>query len=281
MKRGLGIFVLGVFLINLVVAVQCDLAVSLISQDPYPAVPGDYIKLVFQVEGVENPECGTISFELLEKYPLVFDPDYNAKIEIESGTFKKDFSSHWIVPYKVRVDKNALDGDNQIEVRYSANKIGTSVALSKNFEMNIGEVTADFEIFVKDYDVTTKTLTFEILNIAESDVEAVVIGIPKQDTIEVKGASRNIVGDLDSNEYTTAEFEATPSDGDLVLDVSYTDAAGIRRQGEETVSFDSSYFTGRNGDAKQTSIWTYLFWAVVIGVVVWWLVRRHRRKKRR
>jgi len=56
--------------LTFVSAEGCNLDVSLINQDPYPATPGDYVKLVFQVNGVSNPQCGTVEFELLEQYPL-------------------------------------------------------------------------------------------------------------------------------------------------------------------------------------------------------------------
>ena len=52
-------------------------------------------------------------------------------------------------------------------------------------------------------------ITIEVLNIEASDIEALTIEIPKQDNIEVKGPNKIVVGDLDSNEYTTAEFEAS------------------------------------------------------------------------
>ena len=42
------------FSISGVFAGVCDLDVSLINQDPYPAIQGDYVKLVFQVDGHSN-----------------------------------------------------------------------------------------------------------------------------------------------------------------------------------------------------------------------------------
>ena len=48
------LILLPLFLISLtlVSAIACDLKVSMINQDPYPAIPGEYVKIVFQVEGV-------------------------------------------------------------------------------------------------------------------------------------------------------------------------------------------------------------------------------------
>jgi len=256
----------------------CDLEVSLINQDPYPAIPGDYVKIVFQINGVENPECGTIQFELLEQYPLIFDPELDPKITINSGTYQKDFSSFLIAPYKVRLYENALNGDNPIEVQY---KIGNDQSYSsQQFNLNIEDSRADFEIHIKDYDPTTKELTFEILNIADSDVEALTLEIPKQNNIVIKGPKTNIVGDLDSNDYTTASFEAIPQKGEITLKVYYTDSINERRSLEKVVTFEPEYFEDRTNGKQSLSIWLYLFWVlVVISLVRYFYIRRKRKKK--
>lgn len=265
-------------LLNFVFASQCLLEPQLINQDPYPAVPGDYVELVFQVSGVQNPECGEVSVSLVDKYPIKLDPNQIVTKTVAAGTFTKDYSSFLMVPYKVRIDEDALDGGNPIELSYSSDYQGKTSTYSKNFTLNVENVKADFEIFVKDYDATTKTLTFEVLNIAESDVQALTIELPKQDSINVKGSNRNIVGDLDSNEYTTADFEATPLSDKIRLTVYYTDSNGVRRTIEKEVEFDSSYFENRNGDTKQSNTGTYVVLIIVLGLVAYYFYRRHKRK---
>lgn len=67
-KNGIGLVVLGLFVIfgmSFAIAETCGLDVGLINQEPYPAVPGEYVKVVFQITGVDNPECGKIDFELV------------------------------------------------------------------------------------------------------------------------------------------------------------------------------------------------------------------------
>ena len=93
MKKEVTIIFLALSLVLFPTLQACELGVSLINQDPYPAIPGDYVKLVFQVDGVDNSECGIINFQLLEQYPLIFDPDEEGKYTINSGTYNKDFSS--------------------------------------------------------------------------------------------------------------------------------------------------------------------------------------------
>jgi len=285
MKRGIITLTLVTILVMnfSIMAFTCDLETLLLNQDPYPAVPGDYVELVFQVTGVENPECGTIKFTLQDKYPVEFDPGKESTITVSGGTFTKDFSSFLMVPYKVRVDADALDGDNPIEVSFLSSKTGLPPfsGESKQFNLNVENVKADFEIYVEDFDVSTNTLTLEVLNIAKSNVEALTLEIPKQDNIIVKGSNRNILGDLDSNEYTTADFEAKPSNGQIKVKIIYTDTNGVRRNLEKEVFFDKEYFSERKSQENGSSKGTYVIIVIVLVIVGWWIWRKKKRAKER
>ncbi len=265
-----------IFFITTVSAEPCNPEISIINQDPYPAIPGDYVKVVFQIDGLENKACGTVTFGVKEDYPISLDPNTPNPITINSGLFQKDYGSFYLAPYKLRISDNALDGENPIEIFYST---AGGVNVIKDFNITVEDTRADFEITVKDYDYTTRILTFEILNVAKSDVKAIAIDVPQQSNIEIKGPNRNIVGDLDSNEYTTADFEAILPEGvtNINLNVSYTDSSGIRRWIEKTVQFDSSYFTGRDINKKKQPYWLYI---VVILVIAWFVWRRMKKKKR-
>ena len=282
MKKNLLIsfFVLSIIFSSAMLPAEgCELEVSMINQDPYPAIPGEYVKIVFQVSGISDEKCGAIEVELLEKYPISFDEIENSIITFRSGVYEKDFSSFLTAPFKVRVDENALDGDSTIEVR---TKTGSSSAyITKPFLLNIKESKVDFEVHVKDYDYNTNTVTFEILNVGKSDVEALTVEIPKQDMIEIKGPNRNIVGDIDSNEFSTADFEATIKNGEISMNIVYTDNIGVRRTVEKSVEFDSSYFLERKIDQKTTSRWNYVFGVVVILVIAYYFIRRRKKKKER
>ncbi|MCK4650261.1 hypothetical protein KAT36_03445 [Candidatus Pacearchaeota archaeon] len=256
----------------------CDLDVTLLNQDPYPAVPGDYVKLVFQIEGLDSPDCNDITFNLLADYPIEFNPGESGLRTFKKVDYIKDYETNLLIPYEVRINEDALDGANPIEVRVQSQN---DAPLTKTFNIEVDDVRANFEIYVKDYDYATHELTLEVLNIAEADVEALTIEIPKQGSINIKGANRVVVGDLDSNEYTTAEFEAVPSDGEFKVNMIYSDIINTRRSAEETVNFDSSYFTDRKADKKTIGIGTYIFWAVIVLLIGWWGIRKFQKKKKK
>jgi len=277
MKKGV-ITLLLIFSIGLVAAEACSLNATLLNQDPYPAVPGDYVKLVFQLEGIEDPDCSDITFNLLSDYPIEFNPGESGLKTFRKVDYIKDYESNILITYEVRVNKNALDGANPVEVRMQSR--GAS-PISKIFNIEVEDVKAEFEVYVKDYSYATNEMTLEILNIESSDVEALSVEIPKQDSIEVKGANRIVVGDLDSNEYTTADFEASPSDGEFKISLIYSDTINTRRTIEKMVKFDSLYFTNRKADQKTTSMTTYIIWIVILALLLWWVVRKFKKKKKK
>lgn len=270
------IFLFAVFSFNSVLAV-CDLDVSLVNQDPYPAVPGEEVKLVFQIKGIETNDCGNVRFGLVEDYPFYLSPGQEEFYSIESGTFSQNFESFFLATFKVRVAENALDGDTPLEVQYRVS--GNSLYVKEKFNIEIDNTLADFEVYVKNYDASTRTIVFEILNIAESDVEALTVEVPKQDNIIVKGSKINIVGDLDSNEYTTADFEAIPKDGEIELKISYSDSANFRRVIEKTVTYESEYFEGRLADEKPSKVGTYITLLIIVLLIVFFVYRRNKKKK--
>ncbi len=212
-KRGnilLGFIIFGL-LISFVSA-ECKIDVSLLNQDPYPAIPGDSVKIVFQIEGVADSSCGQVKFEVKENYPFTIDKESTNPIIINSGTYSKGYNSFYLAPYKLRVDKEAMNGETPIEVTYS---YSGSAVLTKEIPISLENTYADFELSVKDYNYLTKELTLEILNYADVDIKALTIEIPKQNNIQITGTNRVIVGDLDSNEYTSADFTADLEEGEF------------------------------------------------------------------
>jgi len=269
--------------VGVVSAEVCNLDATLINQDPYPVNPGDYVKVVFQVNGVTNPSCKSVSFMLVEDFPFSLDPGVNNKVDIAGGTFLRTFDTEFLVPFDVRISEDALDGDNTIEaiVQFEREN-GHTVSQIEQFEINVQGSQVDFEVSIKEFAPSTNIMTFEILNVGENDVEALTVEIPKQDNILVKGPNRNIIGNLDANEDSTFKYEALPNDGEIKLDIFYTDSINVRRKVSTTVEYDSSYFTNRKADEVQSkSGYFYLFWLLLVIWILLWIRRRWKKRKER
>jgi hypothetical protein len=258
-------------------ALDCQLSASLVSQDPYPAIPGDYVKVVFQVNGLDNSECGNVDITLLPSYPFTLDP--GEKSTYSSGSFfAKDYSSFVTLPFKLRIDNEALDGDNQIELSLRYEKGGYQLNSLKKFNISIEDARTDFEVFVKNYDFTTNTLTFEVLNSGKNDVKAVTLKVLDGVRTQLKGADTNIIGDLDSNEYTTADFLVSPLTTKIPISITYTDSIDVRRTVEKSVEFNPANFEGV-GAKKGLSGWMIALIVVVVLVVAWFVYKRFIKRK--
>lgn len=277
MQRGITLSLLLLLMIGFAAA-ECSLTITKVNQDPYQANPGETVKVLFKIEGVSNPQCGTINFELKESYPFTIDPESTNPITIKSGTYTSGYQSYYLATYKLRIADDALDGETEIESEYTI--LPSTVGKINKFNITVEDTKADFEVHVKDYNANTRALTFEILNIEDVDVEALTIEVPKQDNIQVKGANRVVVGDLDSNEYTTADFEAIATDGDITLIIYYTDSVNVRRQVNETINFDSSYFTDLSRDKVSQPYWLYILILAAVGWFVWRKYKKHKLKKK-
>lgn len=259
-------------------ALDCDLSASVINQDPYPAIPGDYVKVVFQVNGVDNSECGNVEVTLLPSYPFTLDP--GEKSTYSTGSFfAKDYSSFVTLPFKLRIDNEALDGDNQVELSLKYEKGGYQLNSLKKFNISIKDARTDFEVFVKNYDFSTNTLTFEILNIGKNDVKAVTLKVLDGARTQLKGADTNIIGDLDSNEYTTADFLVSPLTTKIPISITYTDSIDVRRTVTQNVQFEPGNFDGV-GAKKGMSIWMILFIGLIVVIGVWFVYSRFFKKKK-
>lgn len=284
-KRGyFGIFVLlAIFLSFGVVSsitTNCNINVSLVNQDPYPAIPGDLLKLVFQVSGIDSTNCKDVEIKLSEGFPFTLDPSSQSSYSIKAGTYNtKDYKTYFQAPFKLRVDEQALDGENLIEVKYGSSSQEAGSYLTKQFKIEVKDVRADFEVYVKDYDFSSDLITLQVLNIGKEDISAVTVEIPTQEGLSLKGSNKNIVGDLDSNEDTTTDFKLITSSNSIKTIIYYTDSTGVRRNTEEIVPFDSSYFID-SMPSSTTSFGTYVFYLVVVLAIGYFVYKKFFKKKR-
>lgn len=103
---------------NFVSAGTPAIRVTLVNQDPSPANPGKYVDIKFQIENIGDDIAPGVFIELVPNYPFSLDSNENAQKVIgsmQAGRLGKDSV---LVTYKVRVDDKAVQGNNEIEVRY-------------------------------------------------------------------------------------------------------------------------------------------------------------------
>jgi len=291
-----------VFLLTLNVANAttntCALNVTLVNQDPYPAVPGEYVNVVFQVTGVSNSDCGGAKLNLLLGYP--FSLDEQDSLQLLGGSTWQALvdadNSAWTVPYKIRVDKDALDGNTQIQVQYSG--LSQGGFSTKKMNIAVEDVRTNFDAVLQD--VSGSEVSIAIANTGKNVANSIIVRVPKQENFIVTGSDGQMVGNLESGDYSIVSFSISPTyqrnvnmsrqqnqSNALKFDVYYTDSIGERR----TVNLElpvpmsmyganSTSFTGRNYPVKSSwSIWYTMGIAaavIIIGIGAYIKIKRDR-----
>lgn len=207
---------------------NCNMDVTLVNQNPYPAVPGEYVHVVFQVSDVIDCQGG--KFKLVPTYPFSLDAGQNAIQEVSGSTYiPNDYSTGWMVPYKVKVDGDALSGDAEIEVQF-ATGLWKSY-LSKKFNITIKDTRTNFDAVIQD--ISGSDVSIALANIGKYNANSIVVRIPDQDSFKATDTNGQMVGNLESGDYTIVSFSLTklPSskNSNLKFDIYYTDNIGERR----------------------------------------------------
>lgn len=288
--RYLGIIILvlsSLFFIPLAFAQQKSAYIdtTLINQDPYPAEPNAYVEFLVKFENRGMNNVRDFMTEIVPEYPFSLDPGSNGVIKIGSIDGLQKDGEAIFAKYKVRIDKDALDGDNKIKIRYAYNTNGLwDNYWEKEFFININDPKTDFDVAVQDFSPTTKSLSLSISNIGNKDANSVTISIPDQTAYEFLGTDKSIVGNIAKNDYTTATFKINPKqDGPLIIKIAYTDSIGIRREIEKTIIFKASAFTPKANNNQQSTLGKSLIYIIVgvVGLIVVFIFLRILIKKRK
>jgi hypothetical protein len=292
-----------------------SLKVTLVNQDPYPADPGDYVNLLFKVENRGSDNAENVVFKLLPEYPFSLDTGVSATAEL--GTIKglQTDENGYLIKYKVRVDKDAINGENEIrtECRYSNGN-----TLTNKFNITISNPRTDMDVVVQDS--TTASTTLAIANIGANTAYSVIVRIPDQQNFGVTGTSASIIGNLNAGDYTLVSFQVTSNtgianissaggnippnrsfnrttfnnsmvgDGNLAVEISYTDTLGIRRTIQKEVRLSANGITGTGtrtrsttqGSQLQISSGGLMYIVIgIVGIIVIVAIFRFRRRRKK
>lgn len=99
-----------------------DIDVNLINQEPDPAEPGKYIDMRFKFDNNGTGEARDVEVEILLEYPFSLDPGRDAVRKVGTIQSRQKDDVGVIVKYKLRIDKNAVEGENEIKIRYRIDK---------------------------------------------------------------------------------------------------------------------------------------------------------------
>jgi len=98
-----------------------DVVVTLINQDPDPAEPGNFVDVRFKFDNNGTEEARNVEVEILPEYPFsLYSGDRFRTIGTLQSRQKGDVGV--IVKYRLRVDENAVEGENELRIKYRIDK---------------------------------------------------------------------------------------------------------------------------------------------------------------
>ena len=275
-------------------AVQsCSPNITLINQDPYPAIPNSYVKLVFEVSQLENCEGFAVKFD--PKYPFSLDSGEDPIQVISANPYSPDYKASssnykgtWIVTYKVRVAEDSLDGDYDLILNYhegDSRDFGV-YSFQKTFNVNVEDSQTTFDAVIQES--TSSDVSIAIANTGKYTANSVVVRIPEQESFSVTGTDGQMVGNLESGDYTIVGFSVSPkasrnasrtTDSNqkpstkLKFDIYYTDNIAERRivhmELPLNVAGNYSSFSSAFANRKTTtSTSSSYYWYILIGIIV-------------
>ena len=115
------------------------LSISLVNQDPNPALAGGIVEVRLGVENVGGASASDVKIELTPEYPFTLVPGESAVQEIGTiGGYQQEENMK-IVKYRLQVDRNALatSYDLNLKVTYTSDSDITPVEMKKSLSLDV------------------------------------------------------------------------------------------------------------------------------------------------
>jgi hypothetical protein len=263
-----------------------EFEVTLLNQDPDPVEQGEVVEARFKIENIGGESLSDVEVEILLQYPFTL---YTGEAIRKIGKIQasQTGADSIIVDYKLKVDDNAEEGDNEIELVVRAE--GVSYPYDEDQFLIDVETRdlPDIKIHIKDSTVLRAgengEITLEITKSDVGDAKFVELTLIPNESYELLSSSNYVyIGDIDSDDTETEEFEIYLNKNvketfTLPVLIEYQDADEDKY--EERFDLEmrvySSWEASRFGLEKRSKFWpTVLLIIVAIVVYIYWKKRK-------
>ncbi|MGA2130592.1 MAG: hypothetical protein ABSG05_03220 [Candidatus Pacearchaeota archaeon] len=242
--------------INYTTSSSQGLAVTQLDYSPFPANPGEYFDLWLSGQYFGSNNAQTATFQLQPNFPFSLDPSESA-----NQTIVLVGGQNFLVHYKVKVDSNAVNGDNELDVLYTTDPT-SNVWVLKKLDVSVANAQTSFAAVIQSSTGTSSGYSFSIVNTGENTANSVIVQVPSQPNFRVVGTNGQVVGNLAAGDYTVVNFNIVPTfsrtgtgnfsgvntsfgqggsaSRNLTIEIDYTDNIGVRRIVFDTVDFTPS-----------------------------------------
>jgi len=250
----LSLFLLVSIAYGAIIADSAKISVTLISQEPDPSEPGELLDLRFKVENLGGEGTGDIIFELIEDSPFTL---YKGEAVRNIGSMQayQRAEEGIIVHYELKVDENAIEGDNFVDIRY---KLGENRPWVYVRDFTVRIRTRDLVVSVESIESNPETITpgkdFELSltlkNNADSLINDVVVSLDLEDEdipfAPSKSTAEKQIYQIRSRTGKIIKFDlvALPDAERYIykipINISYTDETGMAYTKDDIISLKVS-----------------------------------------
>jgi len=269
---------------NTIVSVQSVSALEVVSMSPNSLKAGEKVEMKFVIANKGNSPVNNVIFTWSSPGNFILPIGSGNRVLIPSI----EGNSNYEIKTEVSVSPSASPGiyPLNILIQYT-DKTGMNQTISSVAGIEISGET-DFDVSMEE--MTTNSLTLAIANTGAYTAYSVIVKIPQQSSLRVLGSSTSILGNLNAGDYTIATFQVSlanftnipsqtrenitrniTSERNLLVEISYTDALGIRRSVQKEVTLIPGALAGTARtlltQRSQEGILTSGIIYIVIGVV--------------
>jgi hypothetical protein len=157
---------------------------TLSKYDPLPATPGQTVHVWLLIQNTGDSEARNVNIELIPQYPFsIYKNSATKKVQILGA------HNDYLIDYVLKVDDNAIQGDNTIKLRYGEE--GSDI------------LEDELTLTVKSRDAT---LNINAVKVTPSEISP---GSDGEVTISVKNTAPNTITDITLKLYLQAQVGST------------------------------------------------------------------------
>lgn len=225
---------LSMLLFPLIVQAYDSPSISIIPlrYEPTPAQPGEYLQIWLNIENVGLGEAEDLVIVVEPEYPFYLDESETPTREL------KTFSGldNAIIDYKLRVASDAVEGENELTVKYSTGD--RDVWVERKVTINIQTLDANLEVTkVESEEVSpgkTTTLKISMKNNADSYLRDVTVKLDLSTVpfLTIDSTSEKKIYIIESNKEKSVEYKLLISPSGycqpykIPINISYYDSTG-------------------------------------------------------
>ncbi len=223
-----------------------DIDVTMINHEPDPAEAGRYVTVRFKIENTGGETAQDVVAELLPKYPFSLDPGESAVKYIGSVRSRQVGDTGVIIDYRLKVDENALEGDNEIELRYKVKndvwaKLEPFYIDIRPHDILLSIASVDAPKMIKPGEISKVDINLKNLALTFIKEIKVTVDLDSVPFATIGSTNRKIIKQIDSDSNATVSFNlmAEPdADSGLYkvpIEIEFFDRLGTLYTKNETV----------------------------------------------